>query len=280
MAYPPLLSRFLVHSVRAGDRIAALGFAGACVFLPEAPHAEHILHLRAGSSSVPNVSMVKDALHRHPEPAAHVRVPGQTWDDVIFGGLLSQLSVEHPSRLQVIHTLTREPDRSPARRRRAQRACHGRTSWQRAETRTAFANLHVRCGHQCLKSRALAVTETTPAPRFLETMMSHLASLGASRRPVKMEAFGSTSQPWPANGSGRCRSRSCDVGWPSAALWALAARREVAGGAPRPHAGRCPNIWCRRHRPDSRLRCGDVRAGPASQPHRPHGCVEGRVERE
>ena len=34
MAYPPLLSGFLVHSVRAGDRIAALGFAGAYV-LPE-----------------------------------------------------------------------------------------------------------------------------------------------------------------------------------------------------------------------------------------------------
>ena len=53
-----------MHSVRAGDRIDALGFAGAYV-LPETIEADHILHLCAGSGSVPNVSMVKDALIRH-----------------------------------------------------------------------------------------------------------------------------------------------------------------------------------------------------------------------
>src|SRR6476620_6832908 len=64
MAYPPLISGFLVHQTRPGDRMAVVGFAGAYV-LPDVVDAEHILHLCAGSGSVPNVSMIKDSLRRH-----------------------------------------------------------------------------------------------------------------------------------------------------------------------------------------------------------------------
>ena len=31
---------------------------------------------------------------------------------------------------------------------------------------------------------------TTPSPRFLESMLSHLASLGVPREKIKIEAFG------------------------------------------------------------------------------------------
>src|SRR5687767_7542854 len=58
MEYPPLLSGYLVHQVRAGDRMETTGFAGAYV-LPEdiESRVEHVLHLCAGSGSVPNFSM-------------------------------------------------------------------------------------------------------------------------------------------------------------------------------------------------------------------------------
>ena len=189
MAYPPLLSGFLVHSVRAGDRIAALGFVGAYV-LPEAPAAEHILHLCAGSGSVPNVSMVKDALHRHRDLRHTFVYSNKTWDDVIFRDLLSQLSGEHPSRLQVIHTLTREPEHSPA----AEGVLKGRVTAELLGSvleREPHSLIYM-CGPaiSVWDRRAHAVAGTTPAPRFLETMMSHLTSLGVPRDKIKMEAFG------------------------------------------------------------------------------------------
>ena len=59
MAYPPLISGFLVHQTRRGDRIQVTGFAGGYV-LADDVHVEHILHLCAGSGSVPNVKAKRD----------------------------------------------------------------------------------------------------------------------------------------------------------------------------------------------------------------------------
>jgi 3-ketosteroid 9alpha-monooxygenase subunit B len=189
MAYPPLLSGFLVHQVRAGDRIAALGFVGAYV-LPEAVPAEHILHLCAGSGSVPNVSMLKDALRRHPTLRHTFVYSNKTWDDIIFRDLLSQLRKEHPSRLDVVHTLTREPDRPLA----SEGVLRGRVTAELLGSvleREPHSLIYM-CGPaiSVWDRRAHAVAGTTPAPRFLETMTSHLASLGVARDKIKMEAFG------------------------------------------------------------------------------------------
>ena len=189
MAYPPLLSGFLVHSVRAGDRMAALGFAGGYV-LPEVISADHILHLCAGSGSVPNVSMLKDALGRHPNLRHTFVYSNKTWDDVIFRDLLTQLAVEHPSRLQVIHTLTREPEGSSAaadvRRGRVTQEVLGAVLEREPNT------LIYMCGPaiSVWDRRAHALAGTTAPPRFLETMMIHLKSLEVPRDRIKMEAFG------------------------------------------------------------------------------------------
>ena len=89
--------------------MSVAGFAGAYV-LPDHVDADHILHLCAGSGSVPNVSMIKDALRRHPDLRHTFVYSNKTWQDVIFRSSLASLRRENPDRLRVIHTLTRESD--------------------------------------------------------------------------------------------------------------------------------------------------------------------------
>ena len=107
--YPPLISGYLVHQVRPGDRMDVVGFAGAYIF-PEdiESRAEHILHLCAGSGSVPNFSMIKDSLLRHTKLRHTLLYSNKTWDDVIFRDQLAQMTAEHPERLRVVHSLTRQ----------------------------------------------------------------------------------------------------------------------------------------------------------------------------
>lgn len=54
--FPPLLSGFLVHEVRAGDALTLRGFVGTYTLTDEAAaETDHVLHLCAGSGSVANL---------------------------------------------------------------------------------------------------------------------------------------------------------------------------------------------------------------------------------
>ncbi len=189
MAYPPLLSGFLVHSVRAGDRIDALGFAGAYV-LPETIEADHILHLCAGSGSVPNVSMVKDALIRHATLRHTFVYSNKTLQDIIFRQALADLRRAHPDRLRVTHTLTREqvvPTDDEDLRTGRVTVDILREVLEREPHSLIYA-----CGPaiSVWDRRAHAAAGTKPTPLFLETMTSHLTALGIGRDRLKVEAFG------------------------------------------------------------------------------------------
>lgn len=191
MEYPPLLSGYLVHQVRAGDRMQTQGFAGAYV-LPEniETRTAHILHLCAGSGSVPNLSMVKDSLRRHRRLRHTFVYSNKTWDDVIFRDELTRLRDEHPERLRVIHRLTRASGPLP----QAQEVRAGRVEVELLGTLLAAEpdSLIYACGPaiSVWERRACKAQGTTPTPRFLESMLSHLASLGVPRDRIKMEAFG------------------------------------------------------------------------------------------
>lgn len=189
MAYPPLISGFLVHQTRVGDRMEVVGFAGAYV-LPEHLEADHILHLCAGSGSVPNVSMIKDSLTRHPNLRHTFVYSNKTWQDVIFRSDLARLRRANPDRLRVIHMLTRE----------------AAVSSEDEDVRTGRVTLEVlgsilerephsliyACGPaiSVWDKRAHAAKGTTPPPRFLETMQVYLGTLGVPRDRIKIEAFG------------------------------------------------------------------------------------------
>lgn len=189
MAYPPLLSGYLVHQLRAGDRIEVLGFAGAYV-LSEDLAVEHILHLCAGSGSVPNVSILKDSLRRHPRLRHTFVYSNKTWQDVIFRGTLAALQSAHPERLRVIHALTRETAPSAA----AEDVRSGRVTLDLLADvlQGEPDSLIYACGPavSVWDRRAHAARGETPPPRFLESMRAYLKELGVPRERVKLEAFG------------------------------------------------------------------------------------------
>jgi 3-ketosteroid 9alpha-monooxygenase subunit B len=189
--YPPLISGFLVHQVRAGDCMEVRGFAGAYV-LPEDVEArtEHVLHLCAGSGSVPNVSMIKDSLLHHARLRHTFIYSNKTWQDVIFRDALTALEREHPDRLRMIHTLTRESGAIPGgvdvRRGRIDAELL-RSVLEREPTSIVYS-----CGPAITvwERRACAAAGTTPTPRFLETMLSLLQSLDVPRTRITVESYG------------------------------------------------------------------------------------------
>ena len=189
--YPPLLSGYLVHQVKAGDRVEARGFTGAYV-LPDdiEAQADHILHLTAGSGSVPNFSMLNDSLHRHQRLRHTFLYSNKTWQDVIFRKALEQLREEYPERLRVIHRLTRET--GPVVQQEDVRA--GRVDAELLRTvLAAEPNSYVyACGPAITvwERRACKAQGTTPTPRFLESMTAYLAELEVPRDRIKVEAFG------------------------------------------------------------------------------------------
>src|SRR5215831_3091986 len=104
--YPPLLSPLLVKSTLRGMRLVVTGFTGPYT-LPEdiESRTDHIVHLCAGSGSVPNVSILKHAL-RHHRALRHTFIySNKTWADVIFRRDPETLAAENPDRLRVVHAL-------------------------------------------------------------------------------------------------------------------------------------------------------------------------------
>ena len=190
--YPPLISGYLVHQVRPGDLMAVVGFAGAYVFPDDVEsRTEHVLHLCAGSGSVPNFSMIKDSLRRHTKLRHTLLYSNKTWEDVIFGSQLAEMSAEYPARLRVVHSLTRQT--APVPRQADVRA--GRIGRDLlAESLAAEpTSLVYACGPAISvweKRESIARGGPPPAPRFLETMQEELESLGLPRSRLKIEAFG------------------------------------------------------------------------------------------
>jgi ferredoxin-NADP reductase len=189
--YPPLLSGFLTHRIHAGDRMVVTGFAGAYVFPDDVEtRADHILHVCAGSGSVPNFSMIKDSLHRHARLRHTFIYSNKTWQEIIFRDALTALCREHPDRLRVIHALTRETGtpRADADVR------HGRITpdlLQTALTTEPNSLIYI-CGPaiSVWERRAAAAQGIAPTPRFLESMLAQLNDLGVPKSRIKVESYG------------------------------------------------------------------------------------------
>ena len=81
-----------------------------------APRTDHVVHLCAGSGSVPNVSMIKWALAHEPKVRQTFIYSNKTWNDIIYRDELTAMEAKHPDRLRVFHALTREPETFPLHR--------------------------------------------------------------------------------------------------------------------------------------------------------------------
>jgi 3-ketosteroid 9alpha-monooxygenase subunit B len=189
--YPPLLSPLLVKHLARGHRLAVTGFTGPYT-LPEDIEAKtgHLVHLCAGSGSVPNVSMLKHALQFHPRLRHTFIYSNKTWDDVIFRRTLDELGALHKDRLRVVHTLTRETDLE----RHEGEVRKGRVSAAllRELIPDPASCIIYACGPAISTWDRQAAREagTEPAPRFMESVLASLKEIGVSNDRIKRESYG------------------------------------------------------------------------------------------
>ena len=189
--FPPLLSPLLVKRTVRGMRLVVTGFTGPYTLGPDiSAQTDHIVHVCAGSGSVPNFSMLKFALAHHPNLRHTFVYSNKTWSDVIFRDELARLAAQHPDRLTLLHTLTREEDASvfgPAvRKGRVDQAL-----LREAIPHPAECLVYV-CGPGISKWDLAAAKEagTPPPPRFLESVLGDLEALGVRDTRIKREFYG------------------------------------------------------------------------------------------
>jgi ferredoxin-NADP reductase len=189
--YPPLLSPLLVFRTPPGTRMQVTGFSGPYVLPADIEErTEHLVHVCAGSGSVPNFSILKHALVRNPD-LIHTFIYGnKTLDDIIFRRQLEQLEAEHPDRLQVVHALSRDPEAE----RHGPNYRSGRVTEEllREWIPNPGAVEVFACGPGISKwDRRRARDEgTEPSPRFLESALAGLAEIGVPRDCVHHESYG------------------------------------------------------------------------------------------
>jgi 3-ketosteroid 9alpha-monooxygenase subunit B len=188
--FPPLLSPLLTKRTTRGMRLVVTGFTGPYTLPADIESkTDHIVHVCAGSGGVPNFSILKHALANHSRLRHTFVYSNKTWGDVIFRDDLARLASAHPDRLAVMHTLTRDDG--------ARRGPTVRTGRIGAEMlREAIADptgcyVYV-CGpgisHWDIVAAKAAGTK--PQPRFLETVLDQLASIGVPNDRIKRESYG------------------------------------------------------------------------------------------
>jgi 3-ketosteroid 9alpha-monooxygenase subunit B len=189
--FPPLLSPMLVKRTVRGMRLVVTGFTGPYTLAPNvSAETDHIVHICAGSGSVPNFSMIKHALAHHAALRHTVVYSNKTWNDIIFRDALADLASRHADRLTVIHTLTRESNP----------AAHGPTVRRGRITLDMLAELVPNpteplfyvCGPGISKWDVQAAEQagTKPAPRFLESVLDELKTLGVPATRIRRESYG------------------------------------------------------------------------------------------
>jgi ring-1,2-phenylacetyl-CoA epoxidase subunit PaaE len=101
-----VVSPWLVRKVRPGDRIDVLPPSGT--FTPEVAEAAHHVLVVAGSGITPALSIVASVL-ANPRSRATVLYGNRRTDTVMFADELADLKDRAPTRLQLVHVLSREP---------------------------------------------------------------------------------------------------------------------------------------------------------------------------
>jgi ferredoxin-NADP reductase len=188
--FPPLLSPLLVWRTPPGTRMVVTGFGGPYV-LPEdcESRTDHIIHVCAGSGSVPNLSILKHCLARQLK-IRHTMIYGnKTWQDVIFRRQLDELCQKHPGKVRVIHALSRED------------LAEGSPDVRQGRVTEALIREHIpdptavevfACGPGITKFDKLAARERgeEPQPRFLESVLDALEAIGVPDERIHRESYG------------------------------------------------------------------------------------------
>jgi ferredoxin-NADP reductase len=189
--YPPLLSPVLVHHVAKGSRMTISGFTGPyCLPDNVLEKTDHLVHITAGSGSVPNWSMLKWSV-RHLPTLRHTFIySNKTWDDVIFRDALNAFCAGHADKVRLVHCLTRQevPEGAPPGTRR------GRVSADLLHELIPDSNavLVYACGPALSSHDRAAAREkgVEPTPRFMEAVTAAVKEIGVPKDRYKTEAYG------------------------------------------------------------------------------------------
>ena len=191
--FPPLLSPMLVKRTTRGMRLVVTGFTGPYTLPADiTDRTDQIVHICAGSGSVPNFSMLKFALAHYPTLRHTFVYSNKTRDDIIFRSDLGRLARTYPDRLRVIYTLTREPATDVAGSGSAVRAGRVTLALLREVIEQPTECLVYVCGPGISRwdLAAAKAAQRPPQPRFLETVLGHLETLGVPRDRIKREFYG------------------------------------------------------------------------------------------
>jgi ferredoxin-NADP reductase len=134
--------------------------------------------------------MLKHALAFHPRLRHTFIYSNKTWRDIIFRDALTELEAKHPERLRVIHTLTREPDVALC----GPFVQKGRVNAELLRELIPDLDscvIYV-CGPGISKFDREVAKEKgeQPQPRFLESVLADLKSLGVPNARIKRESYG------------------------------------------------------------------------------------------
>jgi 3-ketosteroid 9alpha-monooxygenase subunit B len=189
--FPPLLSPLLVYGASPGLVMEVTGFTGSYV-LPEDVEArvDTVLHVVAGSGSVPNFGILKHDLHAGAKLKHIFIYSNRTHDDIIYRGPLAALARQHPERLELVHLLTRDPEahRHGPGHRHARLSVELLRELVRDPARTeAFV-----CGPgvTVFQRKAALARGEKAAPRFIENALEMLQELGVPKKQVHHESYG------------------------------------------------------------------------------------------
>jgi 3-ketosteroid 9alpha-monooxygenase subunit B len=189
--FPPLLSPLLTKRTTRGSRLVVTGFTGPYTLPADiSAKTDHIVHVCAGSGSVPNFSMLKFALVHYPTLRHTFIYSNKTWQDVIFRDELTRLASMHPDRLKVVHSLTREENPAvcgPAVRK----GRIGLALLREMIPQPTDCYVYV-CGPGISKFDIAAAKEAgaEPQPRFLESVLADLKAVGVPNDRIKREFYG------------------------------------------------------------------------------------------
>jgi len=189
--YPPLLSPVLVWRTMPGTRMVVTGFTGPYTLPVDIEtRTDHLVHICAGSGIVPNMSIIKHALHTGMKLRHTLIYGNRNREEIIFRTEIADLVREHPGKLQVIHALSRETELShlgPCVRR-------GRVDEDLIRDLVpdpSAAEVFV-CGPGTTKHDRQQAREkgTQPQPRFLDAVLTALGSIGVPRERIHRESYG------------------------------------------------------------------------------------------
>jgi len=188
--YPPLLSPFLTYSVRPGMSMKATGIGGPYVLAPDVEmRTDHLIHVCAGSGIVPNYSLLKFCLETGMSLRHTLIYGNKTWDDIIYRHQLQALADRFPDKLRIVHAISRERRTAPGLDIR-----HGRVSEEllREFIPDPTAVEVYTCGPGLSNFDKAGARERgeEPQPRFLETVLAALKTIGVPPDREHHESYG------------------------------------------------------------------------------------------